>query len=113
MKNLFKRVNEKWLNDNFKFSVIFSFDLLWNELTSINTHNRQGKLFDDLCNKFKIRKTTELRNMSSVNELTFATKVSLKDSRLNDPSKLIVWVFNLCVIQNRFLKMAEKIEENK
>jgi hypothetical protein len=64
-------------------------DLLQNDLPSISTHGRPVKIFDDLCKKSKIRKTTELRNNYSVNELVFATKVSLKDSGLKDASKLL------------------------
>lgn len=88
-KEHFERVNEKWLNDYFKFPDILPSDLLQNDLPSTSTRGRPVKKFDDLCKKSKIRKTTELRNNYSLNELAFATKVSLKDSGLKDASKVL------------------------
>lgn len=90
-KQLFERMNEKWLNVDFILPNIMPSDLLKNEQpsTSTNTRGRPKKSFNDLGTKSKIRNTTELRNTYSTDELAFATKVSLRDSGLNDASKLV------------------------
>ncbi|KAL4721448.1 hypothetical protein ACJJTC_007165 [Scirpophaga incertulas] len=77
----FLRLNEEWLNS----SIVLP---SWSSQQE-NQAGRPNKSFQELCDRSKRRKTSDLREQVSVEELTFAAGVSQRTSGNNDASKII------------------------